>query len=91
MSQLAHGMVLLLKGTPFILYGDEIELNGSNEIQNTMQWDKNSAGCGFTDNQDVGEYFRQATSCSNADQFKLRDMYKSLTKLRQEPAFKTGN
>ncbi len=91
MFQLAHGMVLLLKGTPFVLFGDEIELKGGNEIENTMQWDTSSMGCGFTDNQDVGHFFKDSTSCLNAGQFKLRTMYKNLTALRQEPAFKNGN
>lgn len=61
---IAHSLVLLLKGTPVILAGDEIALQGRNEIESYMKWD-NQFGCGFTDNQEIGSYFQNVTGCEN--------------------------
>lgn len=91
MSRLAHALVLLLKGTPFTLFGDEIELEGKNEIENTMQWSKTALGCGFTDHEEVGNFFQSSTNCANAGHNGLIDMYRNLTKLREGAAFSSGD
>lgn len=90
-ARLVHGLVLLLKGTPFTLFGDEIELEGKNEIENMMQWSTDSLGCGFTDNEDAGNFFQESTNCLKAEKVDLINMYKNLTKLRQAPAFSNGD
>jgi len=89
--KLAHGLILLVKGTPVVLYGDEIELQGRNELENTMQFE-NSVGCGFTESQEVAGFFEKSTSnCQNAALTDLRKMYQDLAKLREETAFSTGD
>lgn len=62
---LAHSIVLLLKGIPIIRAGDEIKLQGKNEIENYMQWD-DTEGCGFTNNTEIGFYLKNHTECSNS-------------------------
>ncbi len=88
--RLAHGLVLLIKGTPVVLYGDEIELQGRNELENTMQFEK-TIGCGFTESQDIAEYFEKSTSCQNVAYTDLKKMYADLRKIREEVAFSTGD
>lgn len=89
LSKLVHGLVMLLKGTPFLLFGDEIELKGSNEIENTMQWD-NTKGCGFTDNEEIANFFTESTQCQNADRTDLKSLYKDLKELRSDSIFTRG-
>ena len=62
---MVHSLVLLLKGTPIILAGDEIALKGRNEVENYMQWDDTN-GCGFTDNVNIGYYLKNQTDCQNS-------------------------
>lgn len=97
--EIASSLVLLLKGTPIFLAGDEIKLKGRNEVENYMQWD-NSNGCGFTKNKDIGYYFKNVTGCKNAvlDSIahktggkSLIKILKELTELRQEPSLSWGN
>jgi len=88
--KLAHGVVLLLKGTPFVLYGDELEFDNSNEY---MRWDS-SLNCGFSTNKTVlienCEHSVQDSFSHGAGQNLVR-MYKQLTRLRKEPSFNWGH
>ena len=94
LSKLLNGIVLLIKGTPFVMFGDELELKGTSEIDKIMQWD-DSLGCGFTDDLDIGEHFQSSTDCANNAQNlganSLIELYKALSKLRQEASFAWGN
>lgn len=86
-----HGIILLLKDTPFVLYGDEIELKGKNAY---MKWDS-SVNCGFSSNSTMGI----SSDCENS----VRDLtahgaaknliriYKKLALLRKEPSFSWGS
>lgn len=85
-----HGLVLLLKGTPFILYGDELEYTKNDKV---MKWDK-TPGCGFTINN------KTSLECTNTVKHasaygsdkSLLKMYERLIKLRtNEPSFKWGD
>lgn len=84
-----HGMLLLTKGTPFILYGDELEFDNEDKF---MKWD-NTVSCGFSKNASV------ATHCDNSFQnafshgadLNLFGMYKKLTQLRKEPSLSWGH
>lgn len=55
-----------------------------------MQWDK-TVGCGFTQNTDIGDFFQKSTNCQNAGSNELVNMYKDLSKLRQETSFAIGD
>lgn len=97
--KLVHSLVLLLKGTPIILAGDEIALKGRNEVENYMQWDDTN-GCGFTDNVNIGYYLKNQTDCQNSvldsvdhtsGTKSLVEIYKNLSVLRREPSFVWGN
>ena len=46
---LAHGISLLLRGSPFILYGDELELKTSDSDSSYMKWNSQE-NCGFSTN-----------------------------------------
>ena len=82
-------MLLLAKGTPFILYGDELEFDNADKF---MKWD-NTVSCGFSANASV------ATHCDNSFQnafshgadLNLFGMYKRLTQLRKEPSLSWGD
>lgn len=84
-----HAIVLLLKGTPIILYGDELAFSKGEKL---MKWD-NSAACGFSSNSSlklncdmsVKESFAHGTGKS------LPVIYRELIKLRQEPSFVWGD
>ncbi len=89
--KLAHSLILALKGTPFILFGDELGLEGKSELENIMQWD-NSSGCGFTNNKEIGEHFKSEVHCENSAELNyLLDIYKNMNMLRKEPAFVYGD
>lgn len=85
--QIFHSLVLLLKGTPFVLYGDEIE---SDDLY--MRWD-NSNNCGFSENNvslivqncehNVKKYLARGET--------LPRIYEKLNSLRQEPSFSWGS
>lgn len=62
---IANSLLLLLRGTPIILAGDEIGLKGTNEIEKYMQWD-DSNGCGFTENKEIGLFLKNQTGCANS-------------------------
>jgi len=95
--RLAHGLLMLLRGTPLTLYGDEIELSGTSEYENVMQW-SDEPGCGFTLSADVSSFFREATkNCAHnaADAAKnvnsLIALYKKVASLRNEPSIQWGD
>ena len=94
LSKLLNGVLLLIKGTPFVMFGDELELKGTSEIDKIMQWD-DSLGCGFTDDLDIGEHFQSSTDCANNAQNvqanSLVELYKALSKLREERSFAWGD
>lgn len=95
-SRLVHGLLMLLRGTPLLLFGDEIELTGANEYENTMQWSSGDQqqGCGFTSNSDIGQFFREATNnCANnvQDFTALIKLYESLAALRKEASIQWGD
>jgi glycosidase len=86
-----HGFSLLLKGTPFILYGDEINLK-SNSENRKMKWDS-TLNCGFSSNkteiaQDCTKNVEE--ELSHGAQNTLIRMYKSLSELRKENSFLFG-
>ncbi len=96
---IANALLLLLKGTPIIVAGDEIMLKGTSEVENYMQWD-NTNGCGFTENVEIGNYLKNQTGCQNAvlnsishtsGAKSLVKIYKELSKLRREPSFAWGD
>lgn len=85
-----HGLALLLKGTPIILYGDELEFK---RMDLFMKWD-NTNGCGFTNSSTILRH-----NCTNSVKHGQADgsdtsllrMYEQLVKLRtSEPSFKWG-
>lgn len=84
---LYHSIVLLLKGTPIVLYGDEIELNQNDEF---MKWN-NENNCGFSSSN-----VSKQANCDNNVRKKLARgetlprIYKKLSALRQEPSFSWG-
>lgn len=85
----AHGMLLLLKSTPFVLYGDELELKGTTEF---MKWD-GSASCGFSANKSlsVGDCTNTANDLtSHGAGNNLIRLYRDLAMLRHEPSFAWG-
>jgi glycosidase len=85
---LYHSIALLLKGTPIILYGDEIELNQNDEF---MKWN-NEINCGFSSSN-----LSKQSNCDNNVRKKLARgetlprIYKKLSALRQEPSFSWGD
>jgi len=86
---LAHGISLLLRGTSFVLYGDELELN---DQTNYMKWNS-QLNCGFSKNSTLGindcENSVQDLDSHGAEQ-NLLGLYKKLSKLRKEPSFAWG-
>lgn len=85
----AHGMLLLLKSTPFVLYGDELEFKGTSEF---MKWDR-SASCGFSANKSVSVGDCANTACdltSHGAGNNLIRLYRDLAMLRHEPSFAWG-
>lgn len=88
--QVTHGLLLLLKGTPFLMYGDELELSKTDEF---MRWDS-SVNCGFSSNTSLSvgscENSVQDSSSHGAGQNLIR-MYEKLAMLRKEPSFSWGD
>jgi len=86
---LAHSISLLLKGTSFVLYGDELELKDQADY---MKWNS-QLNCGFSENTTL-----KINKCENSVQYldshgaeqNLLDIYKKLSKLRKEPSFAWG-
>jgi len=85
---LYHSIALLLKGTPIVLYGDEIELSKNDEF---MKWN-NEINCGFSSSN-----VSKQVNCDNnvrknlARGETLPRIYKKLSILRQEPSFNWGD
>jgi glycosidase len=84
-----HHLALLLKGTPFLLYGDELEFKKEDAY---MKWDK-SRGCGFSSSNETLQLsckgnVREAMAHGSHDS--LVRFYKKLIKLRAEPSFSWG-
>ena len=84
-----HAITLLLKGTPYVLYGDELEFETSDKH---MKWD-NSVNCGFSVNSTVqadnckkNVKSSSATGAGNT----LTRIYKTMSDLRKEPSFQWG-
>lgn len=86
--------MLLLKGTPFILYGDELEFNKSDK---TMIWDNTPPACGFTTSNTTTS--SSSSKCSKSVKHSLSHgsgdtllkLYQNLVKLRlKEPSFNWG-
>lgn len=89
--KITHGFALLLKGTPFILYGDEINLKSSDN-KRIMKWDS-SFNCGFSRNnteliQECSKNIEEELS-HGAENTLIR-MYKSLSELRKQNSFLFG-
>lgn len=89
--KLAHGLSLMLKGTPFVLFGDELEFSNEDKY---MRWDS-SINCGFSTNKSINieqncEHSVQDSFSHGAGQNLVR-MYKQLTQLRKEPSFNWGD
>ena len=89
-SKMIHSIFFLLKGTPFTLYGDEIEFNKEDKL---MQWDK-TINCGFsTDNKTKSESSCEKNvkkSMAAGAGKTLTRIYRELSALRQEPSFRWG-
>lgn len=91
--KIMHGFSLLLKGTPFILYGDEINLKSLGQDRK-MKWDS-TPSCGFSGNADLA---KNITDCDKSVEEELAHgagntlirMSKSLSELRQENSFLFG-
>ena len=85
-----HSLTFLLKGTPFLMYGDELEFKSGDK---QMKWD-NTPSCGFSNNASTLE----STNCDkNVKRFSatgaghtLPRIYKSMADLRKNPSFQWG-
>lgn len=85
-----HSLVLLLKGSPLILYGDEIGLNQQNF---RMKWEPID-NCGFSQNKTI----KNLADCKNnvkallayGSGKTLLKTYNKLIELRGEPSFNWG-
>lgn len=87
--RIAHGMMLLLKSTPFVLYGDELEMDKKNQF---MKWNS-AANCGFSSNKtvSVGDCTNTANDLtSHGAGNNLVKIYRQLALLRTEPSFAWG-
>lgn len=84
-----QSLIFLLKGTPFLLYGDELEFKTGDKL---MKWD-NTPNCGFSSNSTA----INANCEKNVKQQKatgagktLSRLYKTMSDLRKEPSFQWG-
>lgn len=88
--RMLHHLVMLLKGTPVLLYGDEIEFD-KNDKQ--MKWD-NSKSCGFTTSNttqsNVACEHNVRLSLAHGSVDSLVRLYGQMIKLRKEPSFNWG-
>lgn len=90
--KIVHGISLLLRGTPFLDYGDEIYLKSQAE-KRYMKWDSTHS-CGFTTDKTVS----LNNDCNNTVAEELSHgagntlirMYKSLNNLRAKNSFLFG-
>lgn len=87
-----QGVLLLLRSTPFIEYGNEIKLVTPKEGTKLMRWDS-SSNCGFTLNKTLS-----SQSCDHNVEEELSHgagntiirMFKELENLRKFPSFQFG-
>ena len=86
-----QSMTFLLKGTPYLLYGDELELKSRDK--KLMRWDS-TENCGFSsaakklnDNCENNVKLQRATGAGTT----LTRIYKSMANLRKEPSFQWGS
>ena len=84
-----QSLIFLLKGTPYLLYGDELEFKTGEKF---MKWDK-TQNCGFSKNSTVlnsncekNVKLQKATGAGKT----LTRLYKSMSELRNEPSFQWG-
>jgi glycosidase len=84
-----QSLIFLLKGTPFLLYGDELEFKTGEKF---MKWDS-TLNCGFSKNDttinincDKNVKRQKATGAGKT----LTRLYKSMSDLRKEPSFQWG-
>jgi glycosidase len=84
-----QSLIFLLKGTPFLLYGDELEFKTGDKL---MKWD-NSPNCGFSSNStalnvdcEKNVKLQKATGAGKT----LSRLYKTMSDLRKEPSFQWG-
>ncbi len=91
-SDLYQSLLLLLRGTPVLLYGDELKYNNKDKY---MKWSTN-LNCGFSKYRD--STVDELNSCDdNAKEAfahgsgpTLASIYQTLIKLREEPSFSWG-
>jgi glycosidase len=91
--KIAHGVNLLLKGTPFIQYGDEINLEDT--TPRYMKWN-DKLNCGFSNNQT--SLIEQIKCSPNVEEEtshgagnRLIRLYQSLKDLRRKNSFLFGD
>ena len=84
-----QSLIFLLKGTPFLLYGDELEFKTGDKL---MKWD-NTPNCGFSSNSTAinancenNVKLQKATGAGKT----LSRLYKTMSDLRKEPSFQWG-
>ncbi|CAF0729110.1 unnamed protein product [Brachionus calyciflorus] len=84
-----HSLVLLLKGSPVVLYGDELEMVGN---EKRMKWNS-SLNCGFSKKTNISvnncKMSVKESSAKGSGETLLKT-YVKLLKLREEPSFKWG-
>lgn len=85
-----HSLVLLLKGSPLVLYGDEIALDKQNP---RMKWES-SGNCGFSPNKTStlksNCQVSVKASLAHGSGETLLKIYQELIKLRKEPSINWG-
>lgn len=85
-----HSLLLLLKGSPIVLFGEEIGLSQTNP---RMKWDM-SPNCGFSQNKTFASNFmchlNVKASLAHGSGETLLKIFKELIKLRREPSLNWG-
>lgn len=87
-----HSLLLLLKGSPIILFGEEIAMTKLNN-EPRMKWDM-SPNCGFSQNKTFNPnsicVSNVKASLADGSGVTLLKIYKELIKLRREPSLNWG-
>ena len=93
-DHLFHCVSLLLRGTPFVLYGDEIELlEPPTAAESTMKW-RSGPSCQFSNNKSLAP----SSECGNSVDIvmgrargrSLPKLFKELSELRQSESLSFG-